>query len=323
MNQEAMQYPETGKDRTGLLIFGGVAAILLGLLGLLFATGMVAMALLVPAGSGMSLQTMGTGIAMYALGGLLFIVVGIGSIRARRWARALILAIAWMWLAIGVISMAAMAVTMPAMLASMQSQADMPAPAGAVMAVTMAVFLGGLYIVLPLFFILVYQGRNVELTCRRRDPGPSVLADCPLPVRIAGVFFLFGAVGALSMVVMPAAPFGSAIITGWPVALAGFLLASVYLVFGWNTLKLRMWAWWGDLLILIAACAYGVWSFLQVDMAKLFEAMQYPPEQIEMTTRMFSGGSLNMLLGIGGLFAVLMFVYLLYIRRYFPETKRE
>ncbi len=58
-------------------------------------------------------------------------------------------------------------------------------------------------------------------------------------------------------------------------------------------------------------------------MAKLFEAMQYPPEQIEMTTRMFSGGSLNMLLGIGGLFAVLMFVYLLYIRRYFPETERE
>ena len=42
--------------------------------------------------------------------------LGIGSIRARRWARALTLVLAWMWLVLGVTTMVMMSVWMPRML---------------------------------------------------------------------------------------------------------------------------------------------------------------------------------------------------------------
>jgi CHASE2 domain-containing sensor protein len=47
-----------------------------------------------------------------------FVWLGIGSIRCRRWARALILILAWAWLCVGVITVPLMAFLMPRILSA-------------------------------------------------------------------------------------------------------------------------------------------------------------------------------------------------------------
>lgn len=322
MSEETAQYPEPYTDRIGLLVFAGVVEILLGLLALLLGIAAVASIVLMPEKAGISVRTMGYSMVQYGIAGLFFIAVGIGSIRARRWARALMLAVGWMWLAIGVLSVGALAVTMPSIMEGMASGTDMPPGARGFMMAMMAGVSCVIYLVLPLFFILIYRSPNVKAACHHRDPRESVLDTCPLLVRIAGVFLLLAGVGALSVVAMPAAPFGSRIVTGWPVAAAGAVLAAVYLVLACQTIRLRMWAWWADVVLLLAASAYGLWSFLQVDITRLYEAMTFPPEQVAMMERMFSGGTMDLFMGMGSAAAICILLYLLYIRRYFVQARQ-
>src|SRR5205085_6985080 len=104
------------KDRSaGLIIFGSLQ-ILLGigalcaLFGIAAATEMQSHGNAAPAVPAPSLIA---NILIYALGAFYFFAVGIGSIRKRRWARALSLVVSAMWLAIGIVATAAMAIMLP------------------------------------------------------------------------------------------------------------------------------------------------------------------------------------------------------------------
>jgi hypothetical protein len=95
------------KDRTlGLMIFG-VISILIG----------VFCALLVPlmflsealsesvAGAGVNSRSAWSASALYGILAVVFVWLGIGSIRARRWARELLLSVSWIWLLTGICSL--------------------------------------------------------------------------------------------------------------------------------------------------------------------------------------------------------------------------
>src|SRR4051794_12199788 len=57
--------------------------------------------------------------AFYIVLGACFAALGIGSIMAKRWARALILVVSWMWLIVGVVSLVVLIALLPKMLATM------------------------------------------------------------------------------------------------------------------------------------------------------------------------------------------------------------
>jgi len=94
------------------IIFGGLCTLLVPLVIL----GMIMSATVNKgnAAAGASLRMMIPGILIYLLLAVWFIWMGIGSIRTRRWARALILISSWLWLITGVLGGVFMLVLLPA-----------------------------------------------------------------------------------------------------------------------------------------------------------------------------------------------------------------
>ncbi len=76
------------KDRRTALLVVGILEIVLGLGGWLL-TALMLWGVTMAAQQGMRMVSMVPGLLTYAVGGAIFIVMGIGSIRLRRWARAL------------------------------------------------------------------------------------------------------------------------------------------------------------------------------------------------------------------------------------------
>src|ERR1035438_7524559 len=100
----------TYKDRsTGLILFG-ILTLLLGCLAGLFVPMMLfgqlaaARTTQVPT----SFATMLPGMAVYGMLAVALIWLGIGSIQARRWARALLLIFSWSWLLMGIVALIVM-----------------------------------------------------------------------------------------------------------------------------------------------------------------------------------------------------------------------
>src|SRR5688572_8421786 len=165
------------KDRRGGLLAFGILQIILGLL----AAGFV---LVVAAGHEMAAQRGGTAsgsalasaIVVYGMAAVYFVVTGIGSIRARRWARALSVAVSAMWFVGGVVTLLVVAVVLPRAL-----RAAPGANSSAVAWILVGtVIVGG--ILLPLVFFLFYRRDDVRATCERIDAKPRWTDRVPLPV---------------------------------------------------------------------------------------------------------------------------------------------
>ena len=108
------------KDRrAGLMVFG-ILEILLGALCILMVGFMVLGQVVMSraGGAALSARMMLPGMLTYVSLAAAFVWLGIGSIRCRRWARALVLVLAWFWLCIGVITVPLMAFLMPRILSA-------------------------------------------------------------------------------------------------------------------------------------------------------------------------------------------------------------
>ena len=190
------------KDRSvGLIIFG-VLTILLGCLALLAV-------FLMLLGQAMSARTTTVptnfaailpGIAMYGVLAVVLVWLGIGSMMARRWARALLLIFSWSWLVLGVFILAFMGFFIPKTLANLP-----PSPTGAngvtaVVMVFMFLIFGVLFLVLPAVWTFFYSSRHVKETCERRDTAIRWTDACPLPVLALCVWLIFS---VLMLLVMP------------------------------------------------------------------------------------------------------------------------
>src|SRR5713101_3903221 len=104
------------KDRGAALVLFGAFQILLGLAALCLLFGFAAAIELQSRGSGVPAPPVGaivTNVVFYAVMTAYFFAVGIGSIRKRRWARALSLVVSSLWLVAGVVSVIAVAIIAP------------------------------------------------------------------------------------------------------------------------------------------------------------------------------------------------------------------
>src|SRR5687767_13377859 len=104
-NLSEPQTPLLVDRRTSLMVFG-ILVILLGCLFALFVPVMLFAQMTVSRVSGASsgLRNLMPVILTYGSMAVAFIWLGIGSIKARRWARSLLVIIAWSWLGVGVMT---------------------------------------------------------------------------------------------------------------------------------------------------------------------------------------------------------------------------
>lgn len=315
------------KDRkTGLVVFG-IAEIILSVgfahLAPLMAFSMFAARFFEEGTeSPVNVRMLLPGMLTYAVLAVWFIWLGIGSIMARRWARALLLVSSWAWLVTGIISMISMVLFMPDMYGQMGvgGPADMEF-VGAIMFVGMAL-LAVMYVIIPGVLVMFYGSKHVKATCELWDPQIRWTDKCPLPVLALSL------VAGLSAAWMPLTafyrwtiPFFGTVLSGVPGAAVTLLAMLLLGYIAWGMYRLRIKAWWCAVtLIAVAAVSTGT-TFSRVSMTEFYESMNFPAEQLEVMAQ-FSMWKTSSVLLITGLWVAISLAYLVFTRRYFVRAHR-
>ena len=166
------------RDRRTALLIAGVLEILLGVGAWLIVGLMIFAASMVTAQGAGSKGSMIPGIAVYGIAGLVFVMLGVGSIQARRWARALWLVVSSFWLIGGVLAAAVVALLM-ASVAGVES----------ILLIAILSFFAVFMIGLPASLLAFYRSPHVKATCEAAAPEPCWTDGCPLPVLGAALWF--------------------------------------------------------------------------------------------------------------------------------------
>jgi hypothetical protein len=258
--------------------------------------------------------------AFYFALAVAFIWLGVGSIRARRWAWTLTVVLSWMWLIVGVLGVVGFAVFAgPMMSTSIEQQAKMPPQALVFIQIIAGAAVACIYVLLPGVFVVFYHRESVRATCRRRDPEIPWTDRCPMPVLALSIFLALSVVSMpLALVQGPVIPLFGVLVSGAAGAavVLSVTLAMAYLA--WGSYHLRMPAWWGTLLLCIVGTLNVAVTFSRVDLMEMYEKMHMPAAQLEM---MRKSGMVEMMsrsmpwMGLVG--GAVWLGYLLYVRRYF------
>jgi len=325
MNQEIPPSEEFKDRKTGLNIFG-ILTLLAGLLcALLVPLMVVAQSLPKQPDMPQNPQALLPGLIIYGVMAIVLIWLGVGSVMARRWARALILIFSWGWLIMGLFVIAGMVIMAPQIAATMQQThtAGQPElPASAYMAVTIVtdVFVGFIFVVLPAVWILFYGSKNTKATCEARDPVVRWTDRCPLPVLGLCIWLAWciPMMLVVPMIYRPVLPCFGMFLTGVP-GFAGYLLVVAAWVYSaWALYKLDMRGWW---VLFITMCLFGISGFLTYskhDISEVYQLMGYPEQQIAQLQKfnIFKGGMMAWVMVIC---SVPWLCYLLYVRKFFPR----
>lgn len=321
---ESIPLPLPYKDRSvGLTIFG-ILTIMLGCLTGLFVPLMLfgQMASSKATGTSTPIATLLPALFLYGVLAVALVWLGIGSIMARRWARALLLIFSWCWLVMGAVGLATMAFILPKTLANLPSSGttDHPAvPAAVMTGIMLVVFVVGgiIYVILPAIWTFFYSSRHVKATCEARDPVARWTDACPLPVLAICLWLAFS---APMLLIAPLAghgvmPFFGMFLTGVPGTLFCLAAAAIWGYAAWSLYKLEQRGWW---LILIAFCVFmvsGILTFAHHDMLEMYRLMGYPEAQIEQIQKSgFLVG--NRMAWLMAFFALPFLGYLLFIKKY-------
>ncbi|MBN2578201.1 MAG: hypothetical protein JXB10_04350 [Pirellulales bacterium] len=317
-------------QRVGLIIFG-ILQILIGCIFGLMAP-LIVLSAMIPQmgaaqGEAMGLRMMIPSLFIYLVLAGAFIWLGIGSIRARRWAWTLTVVLSWMWLVIGVFSLLILICFMPMMWASIeqQEQARMPPEMILGMQIFTGAIFGCIYLLLPAVFLLFYQRSSVYATCQRRDLQIRWTDRCPMPVLALSLILGYSAISLFSLAAYGfVIPFFGVLISGLPGAIVVLMLIFANAYLAWENYRLKIAAWWGTLLLWIVMSLSSFLTFSRVNLMDMYEKMGIPKSQLEMIHKFgvaeWTSGPMFWLISI---FGVMTICYLLYVRRYFIHFKRH
>jgi len=313
---------DDSRDRTAGLVIFGIIEILIGALVALFIPLVVVVTLVAEtvhgAGTDPDLKTLLASLLMYGVIAAVFISIGIGSIRARKWARAVMLSLSWLWLITGAVSMVVLWFVMPR-LWDMVGLSGMADDSLRLVVLTTNLFFGFIYVLLPLAFVSFYRSEHVAATCRARDPRPSWVDDCPQG--LVNLVMVYGLI-AVSILMMPAYnfmfPCFGTILHGWLGAVAWLvvLLLLVYLIRATLWRQSRSWDLAMGLSLVIAVSSMVTAAV--VPYAAWIGRMALPAEQGEMVLTLWNPGTVTMVI-LTFVFWATWLGYLVYVRRFFLE----
>jgi hypothetical protein len=327
MPMEATPAPAFKNRSTGLTVFG-ILTIALGCLAAL-------LVLLMLAGTAIAANNPNvppsplSGVLMVVLiyGGLAVALVwlGIGSIMARRWARALLLIFSWTWLVMGIVMVPIMGFVLPKIFANMPAAPGQPAmPPGVitVMTIFMLLFMSVFFVVLPAIWVFFYANHHTQATVEMRDPVRRWTDACPLPVLGLSLWLLIGVPFMLFMPILGhgVIPFFGTILSGFPGSLVYLAMAALWAYCAWRLYKMDGRAWW---ITLIAILLYGVstiMTYARHDMVEMYQALGYSQSQIDQVqkTGVFAGKSMVWMM----LFFFAPFLgYIVYVKQYLTGGK--
>jgi hypothetical protein len=255
-----------------------------------------------PPGSEMSPRSVVLNCASWAAAAVVLITLGLGAMRARRWAWALNLILSWLGLVAGTITVGSMWIATK--------------PGG------MGRFMLGPALLMPGIaglFLLFYRSNDVEQTCKHRDPVERWTDRQPLPVLAAVLLAAWGAACGLAWNHTPhVAAFFGRYLTGLPASalLLLWLAADVYVAFA--LFKMKPSGWW----VAVAAVSAQILSMiLTVRRTSPLDAMTmagWPKEKIDLTQQVAITGIWTSIA-----FGIAHLLFLIWLGRYFRRAKTE
>ena len=315
------------KDRrTGLMVFG-ILLIILGCMAALAIPFMLLgqlMAGRVPGVEPTPLRFLLPAVFMYLGIAAAFIWLGIGSLQCRRWARALVLIIAWIWLISGLVGTVMVGFMLPQIFAHPPGGAP-PLPAAAVVVMTLftLAFTTVIYVLVPGALVFFYRSPHVKATCAARDPAPRWTDACPLPVLALSLMLGCGA-ATMPLVILAyhsIMPWFGRYLTGLPGTVALLVTAAAYAWAARATYKLNIAGWW------VAFLGFGLWmlsavvTFARIGLLPMYELMGFPQAQLDMLKHM--GFFQGPLLAVAIAACWLPFLgYVIYTKKYFKRETR-
>ncbi len=267
--------PAPFKNRRAALIVAGILEILMGLA----AFGLVALIFvsfrMAAAQGGVSMASFIPGALTYGAAGIIFVCLGIGSLMARRWARALWVVLSIGWLAIGILSFLFLIIWLPSFLRNVLGAANAPPNALTIALVVACGLVGVFMVLLPLALLLFYRGRNVRRTCEAAQPEADWTDRCPLPVLSAAMWIgtlavLYAAIGFAYGGMFP---FFGQMIHGWPGVILWLVMAAAIGGAAVGLYRGRMDAWWSAMALLVILAVSSVVTYLHVDISEFYAAM--------------------------------------------------
>lgn len=323
--------PPVFKDRSTALLVFGILEIFVGALTALFIPILILGTVLSHKHSGghqapkyfvMNLVTL-------AIAAPTLLTLGIGVTQAKRWARAMNMALSWIWVSMGTLLTIVMIALLPTrIMAKMQSTqtANGSTVSAGVMAgiVTfMIVFMALFLVVLPLTFVLFYRSKNIEETFKHRDPVERWTDRIPLPVVI---WILLASVGVEYNVVFS---FMTPIFPFFGKYLMGFPAAGLFLIFGvidayvaFSFFHLRLTGWWVAVITMIFRISAVASSLGRANPLDAYSKTGLSSDQIERmhANPMFRN---NSILWWGVAFMLIYLVFLLSLKRYFGLASKS
>jgi hypothetical protein len=315
--------PPGHRDRSGLLTFFGVVEILIGALCAVFAglvTLAVSMATRTGGGPGpvASASLLWINLVVYAAAAAFLITMGVGTMRAKRWARVLMLLASWPMLITFVFATAWIVVLVP----SLMARSPGVSPETAWVAMIVIVVVSALLALVPLSFILVYSGRNVRATFESRDRTPSWVDGRPMP--ILGLAVAMWVCGAGSLLALPrgmTAVFGL-ILTGWPAVVVVLLQAFVWFWLGRQIYWMTRGGWWANVVLVTLGHLSGWVTFRRIGWERLI-ALYSGEQAVRAIDPSMMAMMRGMMLWVTPLSLVLWLATLLWLRRRYYHAEGD
>lgn len=250
-----------------------------------------------------------------------YIVLGLGSIKARRWARALLIVGAWVAVFFGTLALALVFYILPEVHGILSDSGLITPDLALGILYFVVLVLLFLQVVFPLIAVMFYGLASVRVTCERRNPEPSWTDRCPLPLLAMG---FISALGCLSIVAgattnYTAFLFGH-VTSGWPGMLvaAGLSVACGYV--GWGAFTRKMHAWWGAYALVLVTCSSLMLTFAELDLPVLYAHLGYSPERIEQQQKFLSLSPATLTF-ISCIWGIMASIYLVWVRDCFCPEK--
>ncbi|MEE9369766.1 MAG: hypothetical protein V3V05_13030 [Pontiella sp.] len=313
---------DPAKDRSVELAVCGTLEIMLGFL--CFALAMLL--LLVVSSSGLGGMKpvhfwMAMGCLFYLTGW--FIVMGLGSVKARRWARALVLVGAWVAVFFGTLILALVLYILPEA-HNLLTESELISPDSALLILYFTTFvLAALQVVFPLSAIAFYSLRGVQRTCERRNPEPSWTDRCPLPLLAMGFISVLGSFtiffGATTNFVVFL--FGH-VESGWSGLAIELIISMGFAYVGWGAFNRKMHAWWGAYALVLLTSSSMMLTFSELEMSALYVHMGYSQYQMAQMVHLKPINP-TMLTFVSGVWGIMACIYLVWVRDCFrPEAAK-
>ncbi|HEV7668944.1 MAG TPA: hypothetical protein VGS22_10490 [Thermoanaerobaculia bacterium] len=276
------------RDRSTAILLMGLFVALIGLacLGMvaLMAVGVGAASAMSP-GQGAPFRSTIPAMALYLAVAAFFLTTGIGSAMVRRWARALLSVVSWMWLTVGVIALIVVTALLPKIRTMFEAAMPHSAPAApaGLMVGCMVVALIVVYVALPVPLALFYSGVNVRATFEARDR-PRWTDRLPTPLLGLFLVLAFWGFTALEMPLYGAFPVLGRLFSGASSWAFGLVFAAATGAGAWWVWRRSILGWWVAVALWVFAAVSSTLTFAgNFDWNAYYVQMGLTEQQIQMT----------------------------------------